>query len=66
MYKFNLEIEVIIDSPKDEKEYVIIGRAEFLNQPNRYMLQEISSYQKDGYRFDRGYWEYEHKLIEVK
>ena len=64
LYKFKLEQEVIL-SNKPEQSYIVIGRGDFISQPRRYMLQEEESYSKDGYRFDKGYWEYEDKLIEV-
>lgn len=61
-FKFELDEHILYK----DKEMVIIGRGQFINQPNRYMLQDVMDYQKEGYRFDRGTWDVEKKLIKIK
>lgn len=62
MFKYKLNDEVLFK----DNQFIIIGRMDAVNAPNRYMLQDIESYKKSGYRFDKGSWEYEDKLILIK
>ncbi len=64
-FKFNLKDKVIKKS-KENQTFIIIGRMEAIEQPIRYLIQSIESYNKDGYRFDKGSWEYENQLILIK
>lgn len=65
MFKFNLKDKVIKEN-KEDKSLIVIGRMDAIDQPIRYMTQEMKSYKEEGYRFDKGSWEYEDKLILIK
>ena len=42
--------------------HVVIGKAAYIGQPNFFLIQDIESYEDDGFNFLKGSWQYGRSL----